>query len=376
MPIPHRDSFPIPRRETTTPGVNEEPDRFARLRSALLAWYRRDHRRLPWRSEPTPWRVLVSELMLQQTRVETVVPYFERFVARFPRPADLAAAGEDEVLALWSGLGYYRRARSLRAAARRIVERHAGEVPGGADLLRELPGVGEYTVAAVGSIAFGLPLAVVDGNVERVLARVFALPGRRGDGALRREVGRLAGRLLDRKAAGDANQALMELGARVCTPRAPACLVCPLRGDCGSAAGDPERRPAPPRRREPEDVVRTALLLRRAGRILLVRRPDGGRMAGMLELPGVEGEPAGPVRIPPEPELVARPGERRTTVRHAVLHRRITQHVHDAELARGRRRRAADPWRWVRRGELTTLPLTGVTAKSLRAVGIDPKGVR
>jgi A/G-specific adenine glycosylase len=353
------------------------PDRRREIRESLLAWYRRDRRRLPWREEPTPWRVLVSELMLQQTRVETVVPYFERFLRRFPDAPSLSNARQEDVLSAWAGLGYYRRARSLRAAARRIVEDHGGSVPGNAMLLRELPGVGEYTAAAVGSIAFDLPLAVLDGNVERVVARLFALTGRRGDGKLRRRVREIVDALLDPDAPGDFNQAVMELGARVCTPRSPTCLVCPVREPCDSRRrGDPEMRPAPPVRREPEHVTRRAALVRRAGRVLLVRRPDGGRMAGLYELPAADGngDLATLRRRLADLGLEAEVGERLATVRHSVRHRRIVQHVHETMLRRPRRRRASDPWRFFRPGELAAAPLTGATAKSLAAAGVRIHG--
>ncbi len=343
------------------------------IRESLLAWYRRERASLPWRDDPNPWRVLVSELMLQQTTVKAVVPYFERFLRRFPEPAALAAAEEDEVLALWSGLGYYRRARMLHEAARRIVTDHGGAVPGDAGLVRELPGVGEYTTAAVGSIAFGLPLAVVDGNVERVMARLFALPGRRGETRFLRRVRKAADALLPADAPGDFNQAVMELGRVVCAPRSPRCLVCPLTDDCASRReGNPESRPLPPVRKKSRDVVRVAAHVVRGGRTLLVRRPQEGRMAGMLELPtAANEEDLGTLLAGHGLDAVV--GERRATVRHSILAERITLHVHETTLRRGARRGRNAPWRFATRSEFANLPLTTATVKSLTALGEPPR---
>jgi len=348
-----------------------DTDNDRRIVESLLAWYRRERAALPWRDDPTPWRVLVSELMLQQTTVKAVIPYFERFLDRFPEPAALAAAGENEVLALWSGLGYYRRARMLHAAAGRIEEDHGGRVPDDAALLRELPGVGEYTTAAVGSIAFGLPLAVVDGNVERVMARLFALPGGKDDSRFRRRVREAADRLLPETAPGDFNQAVMELGRVVCTPRSPRCLVCPLAKPCVSRRrGDAERRPRPPARKAVRNVTHRAAYVVRAGRVLLTRRPEGGRMAGMLELPtcpsdAIEGLRSLLTGLGFEAEV----GEIVTTVRHSILSERITLRIHRVELTRTRRRRRGDSWRFATRTERSAMPLTTATSKALNSIG-------
>jgi A/G-specific adenine glycosylase len=351
--------------------------RIDRIREALLSWYLRKREWMPWREDPAPWRVLVSELMLQQTTVKAVIPYFERFLARFPEPADLAAADQDEVLALWSGLGYYRRARMLQDAARRIVAEHGGLVPDDPAILRDLPGVGPYTVAAVASIAFGRPLAVVDGNVERVMARLFALPGRRGDTALGKAARDKADALLDRDAPGDFNQAVMELGRLVCAPRSPKCPDCPVSGRCDSYRdGKAETRPAPPVKKRPVGVIHMAALVRRGAWILLKRRPDGGRMPGMLELPtaiiaGEADKTTDLERLMSDLDLDAHIGDRLATVRHAILDERVTLHVHEVTLIRPRRRRSGDAWRFVRASATAGLPLTAATTKSLSATGID-----
>jgi A/G-specific adenine glycosylase len=254
----------------------------------MLAFFDERRRELPWRETSDPYRILVSEIMLQQTRVETVVPYYRRWVQRFPDPASLAEADEEEVLRHWQGLGYYRRARNLQAAAREIVEQWGGDVPGDAKALASLPGVGPYTAGAVGSIAFGQVVPAVDGNVRRVMARLMDDPAP-GAALLTREVSRL----VDPHRPGDFNQALMELGATVCTPRSPDCPVCPVAEVCRArAAGTQAERPRPPGKREiPHRVEAVAVVVRPGpGRweVLLRRRPVSGLLGGMWECPGVD----------------------------------------------------------------------------------------
>ncbi|HEX5757593.1 MAG TPA: A/G-specific adenine glycosylase, partial [Thermoanaerobaculia bacterium] len=241
------------------------------MRHELLAWYDRVRRDLPWRRTRDPYRVWISEVMLQQTRVEVVLPYYDRFLAEFPTVEALAAAPEAEVLAAWSGLGYYRRARQLHAAARRVVERGGfPDTPGG---WRELPGVGDYTAAAVGSIVYGLPLPVLDGNVERLMARYLALAADPKSAAARRQLRAAAAALVDPERPGDSNQALMEVGATVCTPRRPRCPDCPLLPGCRAAAeGRPERYPPRRARRAREGRRLVVAVVEWRGQVLLVRR--------------------------------------------------------------------------------------------------------
>ncbi|HEY8552322.1 MAG TPA: A/G-specific adenine glycosylase [Thermaerobacter sp.] len=256
------------------------------VRSRLIHWYDRHRRDLPWRRTRDPYAVLVSEVMLQQTRVETVLPYYVRFLRRFPSASHLAAASEEEVLRLWQGLGYYRRARQLHQAARVLVERHGGQVPPDPEAVRALPGVGDYTAGAVLSIAFDLPVPAVDGNAQRVLARVFGVDEPADQAAGRRRLHDLARRLVDGPRPGAFNQAVMELGATVCRPRRPGCGDCPLADLCVAArTGDPEAWPV--RRRSgrwlEEDVAIAWCAVE--GRVAVVRRPQEGLLGGLWALP-------------------------------------------------------------------------------------------
>jgi A/G-specific adenine glycosylase len=260
--------------------------------AALLAWYDRHRRDLPWRvapgRRPDPYRVWLSEIMLQQTTVATVGPYFDRFVARFPDIRALADASLDEVLHLWQGLGYYARARNLQACARAVVERHGGRFPDDPAALRLLPGIGDYTAAAIAAIAFDRRVAAVDGNAERVVARLFAermpLP------AVKPRLKALAAALVPGERAGDFAQALMDLGAVICTPRRPRCVLCPWRSACAAAAaGIAESLPA--QAEKPERPLRHGVafwLSRDDGAVLLRRRPDKGLLGGMIELPSTQ----------------------------------------------------------------------------------------
>jgi A/G-specific adenine glycosylase len=256
---------------------------------ALLAWYDKHRRALPWRAAPgvraDPYRVWLSEVMLQQTTVAVVIPYFERFVARWPTLADLAAADEQDVLTAWAGLGYYARARRLIACARAVVADHGGRFPGDEGALRTLPGLGAYSAAAIAAIAFDRPAVVVDGNVERVMARLYAvadpLPGAKP--ILRRHAAALA----PAARPGDYAQAVMDLGATVCTPRAPRCTVCPWARSCRAhAAGEPERFPARAAKATRPVRYGMAFLARRSdGYVLLRRRAPEGLLGGMTEVP-------------------------------------------------------------------------------------------
>jgi A/G-specific adenine glycosylase len=336
-----------------------DPRTIAALRRKLLAWYDRERRSLPWRERPAAYGTVVSEFMLQQTQVATVVPYFEAFLKRFPSFKALARAGEEDVLAAWSGLGYYRRARSLKRAAEVIVREHGGNPPADSDALRALPGFGEYTTAAVGSIALGLPLAAVDGNVRRVLSRWFALEGRTGEARL----DSLASTVLDPDRPGDWNQAVMELGALVCSPREPRCLLCPVHVECRARGeGRPEAYPAvqkqPPVRRVEEIAVAAV----RQGRVLVLLRGEEAAFAGMWELPRLDSREIEADALTPEHVLfeVVRLkagrfiplGESRATFTH---HRIRTRLVRAESLQGAVRRQSHVAHRWLRPDQLAEL---------------------
>jgi A/G-specific adenine glycosylase len=253
----------------------------------LLNWYEREQRRLPWRNHPDPYAVWVSEIMLQQTRVETVIPYFERWMQRFPTVEVLASASEQEVLSLWEGLGYYSRARNLHASARQVVESFGGRLPATRDKLKELPGVGPYTAGAIASIAFGQDEAALDGNIRRVLARVFAVRTPARSPAGERELWELARQNLPPGRAGDYNQAIMDLGATICMPRSPRCLVCPLMDICQARQlGIQEELPVLAPRRPVPHLTVAAAVMRRDGVVLIAQRPAKDLLGGMWEFPG------------------------------------------------------------------------------------------
>jgi A/G-specific adenine glycosylase len=341
------------------------------LRRPLLEWYRRHRRDLAWRRTRDPYRIWVSEVMLQQTTVKTVMPYYEAFVAAFPDLASLAAASEEQVLARWSGLGYYHRARNLHRGARHVLERHQGRFPRTLEAALAVPGVGLYTASAVLSIAQGVPLPVVDGNVRRVIARLFALRGPewRADAAFYNK----ADELLDRQEPGDWNQALMELGATVCLPRRPACPACPLRAFCvARREGIAEQLPESRARRAPVAVTVAAALVEEDGRVLLVRRSEGRLMGRMWEVPQTSLEARGLPDLARELKqrhgLDLVPGKLVGRGRHAITFRRIRLEAYASRL---RRRPPIDPerFRWVTPEEMAVLPVSSLTRKMLRGLG-------
>ncbi|MEE2778523.1 MAG: A/G-specific adenine glycosylase [Acidobacteriota bacterium] len=340
----------------------------------LLQWYRRRRRDLPWRRGQAPYVVLVSEIMLQQTRVETVIPYFERFLETFPTIEHLAGATQDEVLARWSGLGYYRRARLLHAAAREIVAR--GRFPERASELIELPGIGPYTAAAVASIAFGEAVAVVDGNVERVASRMLALAGDPARGAAKAEVRTWACSMLDECCPGDSNQALMELGAVVCRPATLDCEVCPLSDDCqGLAMGVAEQFPHRAQRASTVLERRVVAIVENDGRFLLYRNPDDAvLLAGMWELPWVVRR--GRLRRDWEAALSTTfggrwtLGERVGEARHAITTRRIVLGIHRAQLEHEPSAVSEGPEAgWFSPGEIANVPTPSMVHKVLDRLG-------
>ncbi len=339
------------------------------LRRRLVAWYDRHGRDMPWRRTRDPYAVWLSEVMLQQTQVATARPYYHAFLERFPTLTSLARAKPSDVLASWAGLGYYRRARHLHEAARMVVRDHGGRVPDEPEAFGALPGVGRYTTAAVLSICFDRPLAVLDGNVARVLSRLHALPfairDPRGSKRLRAQ----AEALVPMRRPGDWNQAMMELGATICTPRAPACGRCPVRTFCRARAlGRVADFPPPAKRRASETVRRAVALIERRGRVLMERR-EGALLAGLWEPPGVElADGASAARAMramfSNHGLCVQLGRTARTVRHTITHRAISVEVLHGALegaaARTARLRWVDPRR-------PGVPLTALARKLTRA---------
>ncbi|MDP2306171.1 MAG: A/G-specific adenine glycosylase [Pseudomonadota bacterium] len=328
---------------------------------SLLAWYRAHHRSMPWRDIVSPYRTLVSEIMLQQTRVDTVIPYFERFMKDFPTVDALAEAPLERVLERWSGLGYYSRARNLHGAARAVVAE--GGFPKDVEGLRALPGVGPYTAGAIASIALGLDEAVVDGNVERVMCRQMAWA---------EDPKRIKARLWDKARewlpagqAADFNQALMELGATVCTPLSPSCLLCPIRAGCAGVHA-PDRYPAKEKKAAVPEAVAVAALLRSEGRLLLARRPPTGLLAGLWELPGALGDDL-------DAALAARVGLSLVeatplgTVTHVFSHLRLHTTVYEARTAGVARADGGyQEVRWVPSADVDGMALSTLTRRTLR----------
>lgn len=318
-----------------------------RFRRALLRWYDANRRDLPWRRTHDPYRIWISEIMLQQTRVAVVIERYRRFLRRFPSVRSLARAKENSVLAEWSGLGYYRRARNLHAAARVVMRERAGQFPRSVEELRTLPGVGRYTAAAVASIAFAEPVAVVDGNVDRVLGRVFKvrMSGEKAWSA--------AQELLETQRPGDFNQAVMELGATICLPGQPLCGECPVRKFCKTRGRDQSRKLKPPQHNR--EIA--YLLARREDSVLLARRPASySLMPGMWELP----------------EVIRKRSHTRPlfSLKHSITVTNYRVHVVASQRAKASPTRRPVPSQWVSLSKLSEVPLTGLAAKILRRAGV------
>lgn len=329
------------------------------LSDLLLDWYAEHARLLPWRGERDPYAIWVSEIMLQQTRVGAVQPYFLRWMRSYPSISRLAASSEQEVLRHWEGLGYYSRARNMRTAAQVLKRHHAGRLPPSVDALRALPGIGRSTAGAIASIAFGLDEPILDGNVRRVLARAFDLDTPVDSPAGVRMLWRLAAEQLPTGRAGDYNQALMDLGATLCVPMSPRCPECPLREICqarqnGTVAVRPVRRRGD---RIPSHVHAAGAIVQR-GRALLAKRPSRGLLGGMWEFPNgrVLGDPAAGLQAALRQgyQLRVRRRESIAVLRHAYTHFRLTVHAFRCELlSRPRHHRL----RWVRLVDLDEYPM-------------------
>ena len=309
------------------------------LADRLFNWYQEHARCLPWRKNPTPYQVWISEVMLQQTRVETVIPYYERWMEHYPTLAVFACASQQEVLAMWEGLGYYSRARNLHRAAQIVMNEYGGELPEKVSLLRSLPGIGRYTAGAIASIAFGLDAPVMDGNIRRVLARVFDIHQPVGSKKGEERFWELASAHLPQGQAGKFNQALMDLGALICTPHQPNCVICPLNSSCEAfSLGVQTERPVKlPKESVPHYTVSSAII-QRDGQVLIAQRPANGLLGGMWEFPGGKVEPGEDLVSGLKREIREELGveiEVDTTFgiyQHAYTHFRITLHAYLCKL--------------------------------------------
>jgi A/G-specific adenine glycosylase len=346
----------------------------------LVGWYLKEQRDLPWRRSRDPYHIWVSEIMLQQTRVETVIPYFHRFMERFPTVGDLAVAPEADVLKAWEGLGYYSRARNLQAAARQVAEVHGGQVPQQKSAVSALKGVGPYTAGAILSIAFNEPEPAVDGNVMRVLSRFFNLDEDIARPAVRVKMEKLAAELIPEGHACSFNQALMELGALVCTPRSPGCLSCPVMEYCaGRIAGRERELPVKTKAKPPKPVYRLGVLVegagQRAGHVLVRQRPGNGLLAKLWELPHIEAPNESvwaSAAAAPDWLAGALAAEGLTVqpIRHIADAEHVFTHLHwyvklwSAEML-GEPTRDTDSYRWIDRAEFERLAWPNVFRKLL-----------
>ncbi|MHB8973632.1 MAG: A/G-specific adenine glycosylase [Pirellulaceae bacterium] len=349
--------------------------RFQRL---LLRWFAAHARALPWRPSPGLYETWISEIMLQQTQVATVVPYYVRFLQRFPHVAALAAADEDEPLRYWEGLGYYRRARQLHAAARVVVAKHGGQIPTSIDVLRTLPGIGRYTGGAILSIALDQRHPILEANTVRVLSRLAALSADPAGSDGRRQLWALAELLVPRRRCGDFNQALMELGSTICTPRAPHCATCPVAAYCAAQArGLQDQIPRPKKKTTYEPVYEAAVVIQHATRGVLLRRcGDDERWAGMWDFPRFEtvagAESAArelPRKVTELTGLTIRATRQFATIKYGVTRFRITLSCYRTSCrSRGPVR---DDLRWVTLAEITSYPLS-VTGRKIARLLAEP----
>ncbi len=330
------------------------------LTPRLLDWYERNRRDLPWRETGDPYAITVSEFMLHQTRVQTVLAYYPRFMQCFPDWRSLARASLDEVLKAWEGLGYYARARNLHVLARRVISQHNGQLPDSEEALQALPGIGPYTAGAILSICFGQDVMAIDGNIRRVLCRAFHITEQPSSREGKRRISEIAESLLPPGRAGAFSQALMDLGAMICTPRRPACQQCPWEQDCQARQlGDQLRLPARrPRRPLPHHDIAAGVIWR-DGHILIAQRPPSGLLGGMWEFPGGKREPGETMEqclvreVAEELGIAVLVRQLLATVEHAYTHFRITLHAYHCQYISGEPKAlGCAAWKWVSPGEL------------------------
>jgi A/G-specific adenine glycosylase len=353
-----------------------EPEIRRTFRRALLKWYGRRRRDLPWRRSRDPYRVWVSEIMLQQTQVETVKPYFRRFLRRFPSVRALAKAPADAVMKAWEGLGYYARARNLHRAAKTILSDFNGRLPESPEELMKLPGIGRSTAGAISSIAFGRDAPVLDGNVARVLCRVFRIRRNPRESRTREKLWTIADKLLSSGHAGDFNQALMDLGATVCLPRNPRCALCPLATLClAKAHGEQDKLPVKTKRKPSPHHDVAVGVIRRGTRLLIDRRKPEGLLGGLWEFPGGKRKENESLERCLTREIREELGIRVKVIRplisvpHAYTHFRITLHVYECRYVSGvPRALGCAEWRWVRPDELDHYAFPSANRKVIAAL--------
>jgi A/G-specific adenine glycosylase len=355
-------------RKAHTSTAHFSPAQKQSLRRRLLAWYAKHARNLPWRKSQDPYRVWVSEIMLQQTQVATVRDYFTRFTAAYPTVEQLAAADETDVLRLWEGLGYYRRARQLHAAAKQVVSEHAGNFPHELDALQSLPGIGRYTAGAIASIAFNKRAPILEANTIRLFARLTAHDGIVASATMQRMLWHFAEEILPQKHIGKFNKALMELGALICTPTDPKCHECPLASVCAAnAAGLQNKIPVAKPRTVFTELREAAVVVRKNGSVLLRRCGENERWAGLWDFPRFELEASGPLfakreiaaKVESQTGVKCEPGPLWKTLKHGVTRYRITLECYEAEYVEGRvRPNSAAEVRWQSRSALPDLPLS------------------
>ena len=356
--------------------VEEFFEKADQIRRSLLKWYFRNRRDLPWRGESSPYRIWVSEVMLQQTQVTTVIPYYRRFLEEFADIESLAAAPLEQVLKAWEGLGYYGRARNLHKAAREIVEKYDGHLPESYAELRTLPGLGDYTAGAVASIAFGQAVPAVDGNVKRVIARLVAFESDITRAPAAQQLQNIARILVDLVVPGDWNQAIMELGATVCLPKSPKCLLCPINDLCeGRLRGIEQELPLKPAKKALPHHDVTAAVIRQDGKVLIAQRPLQGMLGGLWEFPGGKREAGETLaeclrrEIKEELGVEIEIGQPVVTINHSYTHFKITLHAFCCYLLQGSPQAlgVAD-WRWVKLEEIDTFPFPRTDLKIINAL--------
>jgi A/G-specific adenine glycosylase len=335
----------------------------------LLAWYKHNQRSLPWRKTNDPYRIWISEIMLQQTQVDTVIPYYHRFLKAFPTVSSLAGAPLQDVLKVWENLGYYSRARNIHAAARMIVEKFNGRIPDNLEELQTLPGIGLYTAGAILSIAYGQAIPAVDGNVRRILCRLFAIRKPVDDTREQKQLQKLAASLIPDKHPGDFNQAMMDLGATICKAKNPDCSRCPVAGHCKARLHDLQnilpitrKAPAIPHRQAAAAVIRNS-----EGLLLVVQRPASGLLASLWKLPGGFIESDEDLKkslrhsVKEELGISIRPGIHLASVNHTYTHFRITLQAYECRLLKGAPKPlGCQNWRWASLTDIKKLPLSKI----------------